>query len=396
MENHLSENGRILLVDDDLLTREMIMDILVSNGFEVQSAADGSEAFGIFQENDDFSLIITDLNMPVMNGMELLKKIREKDKERPVIILTGNSEVQVAMEAINEGANDYLLKDENIPNTILYSISRVVEKQKLIKMNNQLMGDLMQKNQDLEVATKVAEQERLKADQLLLNILPEKVAEELKEFGRVKPLNYSSVTVMFADLTGFTKYAWNMEPHRIVEELNHIFETFDKITMNSQSKIEKLKTIGDAYMCAGGLPEENNTHPVDICLAALRFQRAIKKLKKNEDGSEDWELRIGIHTGPVTAGVIGKTKSSYDMWGDSVNVASRMEGASVGGKINISEATWNLVKDFFVCEPRGEIEIKNRGKMSMYFLNSIVPEMSENGEGAEPGEKFFIKYKEMA
>ena len=392
----MSEKGKILLADDDFLTREVITDILKSGLYDVVTAENGRDAMDKYLNKDEYLLVITDLNMPEMDGMELLQRIREINPDQPVIILTGNSEVQVAMETINKGANDYLLKDENISNTVLYSINRVMEKQQLIFENRKLMDDILLKNRDLEEAKKVAEEERKKADKLLLNILPAKVAEELKEFGKVKPLNYPSVTVMFADLTGFTKYAWNMKPCDIVEELDVIFETFDRITVSSQSRIEKLKTIGDAYMCAGGLPETNNTHPVDICLAALQFQQGIEQLKsrkKDNSSVEEWKLRIGIHTGPVTAGVIGKTKSTYDMWGDSVNVASRMESTCVGGRINISEATYELVKDYFVCEPRGEVEIKNRGKINMYFLNSIQPELSLNGSGMEPSESFFGKYK---
>ena len=389
------ENKKILLIDDDFLTREVITEILLTENYKITSAVNGKEGLEKFSTEGPFQLVITDLNMPVMNGMELLIQVRKLNDDQPVIILTGNSEVQVAMEAINKGANDYLLKDENIASTITYSLNRVFEKQRLIAQNKKLMEDILQKNQALAVATEIAEIERKKADQLLLNMLPRKVAEELKEFGQVKPLNYESVTVMFADLVGFTKFAWKMQPQELVTKLNYIFEAFDNIT--AKGKIEKLKTIGDSYMCASGLPDVNKTHSIDICLAALKFQQAMEevKVRLSGQGNEEWKLRIGVHTGSVTAGVIGKTKSAYDMWGDSVNVASRMESACEAGRVNISAATYELVKDFFICESRGELEIKNRGKMDMYFLNKIHPDLSVDASGREPGEKFFQKYKKI-
>ncbi|HNE10395.1 MAG TPA: adenylate/guanylate cyclase domain-containing protein, partial [Leptospiraceae bacterium] len=242
-------------------------------------------------------------------------------------------------------------------------------------------------------AQEIINSEKEKSDKLLLNILPEKIANELKETGHVKPVLYDSVTVIFTDFKGFTKIASNMSPEELLEKLDMIFLQFDQIC--ERRKIEKLKTIGDAYMCAGGLPETNLTHPIDACLAAIEMQNFMNETKaiiEQISGEEFWDMRLGIHTGTVVAGVIGKTKFAYDVWGDAVNTASRMESNGSIGKINISHATYNKVKDFFECEYRGKIEAKNKGMIDMYFLLRIKPELSRDKEGIVPNDEFIDLY----
>lgn len=235
--------------------------------------------------------------------------------------------------------------------------------------------------------------EKDKSDKLLLNILPEVIATELKEKGEVKPTLYPAVTVMFTDFKGFTKIANKMPPEELIEKLDLIFLQFDQIC--ERRKVEKLKTIGDAYMCAGGLPAPNLTHAIDTCLAAIEMQNFMNETKKIVEmvsGEEFWDMRLGIHTGTVIAGVIGKTKFAYDVWGDAVNTASRMESNGFIGKINISNSTYELVKDFFICEYRGKIEAKNKGMIDMYFLLRIKPELSKDLIGIVPNEKFLELY----
>lgn len=246
-------------------------------------------------------------------------------------------------------------------------------------------------------AQEIINREKEESDRLLLNILPEKIANELKEKGSVKPVLYDSITVIFTDFKGFTKIASNMLPEELLEKLDMIFLQFDQIC--ERRKIEKLKTIGDAYMCAGGLPEINHTHPIDACLAAIEMQNFMNETKtiiEQISEEEFWDMRLGIHTGTVVAGVIGKTKFAYDVWGDAVNTASRMESNGSIGKINISHATYNQVKDFFDCEYRGKIEAKNKGMIDMYFLLRIKPELSRDEAGVIPNDEFMELYNKIS
>lgn len=238
-------------------------------------------------------------------------------------------------------------------------------------------------------------QERARAETLLHSILPDQVATELKHKGSVTPASIGSVSVLFTDFVGFTGIAETMSPWELIKELDGCFSQFDEICR--RNSLEKLKTIGDAYMCAGGLPVLNHTHPVDACLAALEFLAFMQGLQdiKSQMGLSFWRLRIGLHTGPVTAGVIGKAKFAYDIWGDTVNIASRMESSGTAGRINISGTTHELVNDFFECEYRGKVAAKNKGELDMYFLNRIRPELSEDAEGHIPNTRFREMYRTL-
>ncbi len=223
-------------------------------------------------------------------------------------------------------------------------------------------------NQLLTTKNKTIERERQRADTLLQNILPEKTAEELKTNGTVKPVYYESVTVFFSDFKNFTTIAETMSPEALVKELDEHFRLFDAIV--ARHGLEKIKTIGDAYMCAGGLPEPNETHALDTVRAALEMQQMLRELaaKKVAEGKSYFEMRIGINTGPVVAGVVGSHKFAYDIWGDTVNTAARLEQGGEPGKINISETTWEKVHEEFSCTFRGKLPAKNKGEIAMYFV----------------------------
>lgn len=234
---------------------------------------------------------------------------------------------------------------------------------------------------------KIIEDEKALSEKLLLNILPEETAEELKNFGYATPTHYDMVSVLFTDFKGFTKIAEKLTPQELVEELNQCFLEFDHII--DKYNLEKIKTIGDAYMCAGGIPVSNTTNPVDIVRAALEIKQYMEDLKEERDtrGEDYWELRIGIHTGQVVAGVVGKNKFAYDIWGDAVNTASRMESSGIPGKVNISGATYELIKDHFVCTHRGKIQAKNKGEIDMYIVEGekeSFPEATRNARQSEP------------
>jgi class 3 adenylate cyclase/Tfp pilus assembly protein PilF len=219
--------------------------------------------------------------------------------------------------------------------------------------------------------SRIIEKERKRSDNLLLNILPRDTAQELKQNGKVIAKRFESVSVLFTDFKGFTEVAEHLPPEKLVETIDFYFSKFDAII--EKHNLEKIKTVGDAYMCAGGLPFPSEDHAVRIVKAGieiLELVRGTQQLKSAEMAQLD--VRIGINTGPVVAGVVGTKKFAYDIWGDTVNIASRMESNSEPGKINISESTYNAVKDAFDCEYRGEIKVKNRGILKMYFVNEEV------------------------
>jgi adenylate cyclase len=218
---------------------------------------------------------------------------------------------------------------------------------------------------------RILDSQKQQIEHLLLNILPMEVARELRESGQATPRYYESVSVLFTDFKGFTSIAENLTPQEVVAELNDYFMAFDEIT--ESYNLEKIKTIGDSYMCAGGIPLINEDHPLDIIRAAIDIQRYMhmKNEKRRQTGLPLWELRVGIHTGPVVAGVVGKNKYAYDIWGRTVNIASRMESNGHPGEINISSATYELVKDVFQCNYRGKIHAKNVGDIDMYFVQGI-------------------------
>ena len=215
-------------------------------------------------------------------------------------------------------------------------------------------------------------QEKEKSDRLLTNILPESVAEELKEYGKATPKSIASATVMFADFRGFTKLSSEFTPDQLVTQLDYCFKAFDDII--SRNNLEKIKTIGDAYMAVAGVPEEDENHAVNACNAALEIVEFIEEWKKElqAKGHTPWEVRVGINSGQMVAGVVGKKKFSFDVWGDSVNIASRMESHGIPGKVNISSNTHELIGSGFSCEHQGKVEIKGKGIMDMYTVEAKV------------------------
>ncbi len=228
--------------------------------------------------------------------------------------------------------------------------------------------------------------ERDRAERLLLNILPERTAEELKKYGRATSKQFAHASVMFADFVDFTLLCEEMNPLDLIYELDAHFGEFDNIVIESVGHIEKVKTIGDSYMCAGGIPYANKSNPIDLTILGLQFQKYVKEQNelKRKDGKPEWKLRLGINTGPLITGVVGTIKFGYDIWGDTVNVASRMESSGEADKVNVSGTTYDYIKEYFDCTYRGEIPAKNKGKISMYFVNRIRPEYSEDEDGIFP------------
>lgn len=226
---------------------------------------------------------------------------------------------------------------------------------------------LYRRNKFIGRTKKIIEKEKARSDHLLLNILPHETAQELKEKGKVKAKRFDSVSILFTDFRNFTYYAENLTPEELVESVDFYYTEFDRIT--EKYGLEKIKTVGDAYMCAAGVPFPVKDHAIRAVEAACEMMEFVTHAKKLNEGKKTrFDVRIGINTGPVIAGVVGDKKFAYDIWGDSVNIASRMESSSENGRINISEYTYQLVKDNFDCLYRGEIEVKHKGMMKMYYV----------------------------
>ncbi len=256
--------------------------------------------------------------------------------------------------------------------------SRIEEQSKLLeeeKNNVVLQQELLQVEKD-------------NAERWLANALPEEVVRELKVNGKVEANAFDKVTVMFTDVVGFTNISRRMRPSRLVKRLDVLFKRFDELIQSND--LEKIKTIGDAYMCAGGIPIENSINPMNACIAALQIQDYMSKLKFDAiaNHSDYWEIRLGIHTGPVIAGIIGDLKLAYDIWGPTVNQAQQMEKFGAPGEVTISGTTFTLIEPYFECAPKGKVNIKGGIEVDMYSVLKIKPELSEKGEGLFPNNKF--------
>ncbi len=273
----------------------------------------------------------------------------------------------------------------------------MLKEEELFKQNRRMLGIterleqanalLESQKEEIEEQKNLIENEQEKSERLLLNILPFEIARQLKSKGTAGTRYYRHVTVVFTDFKDFSKNTKTLEPKDLVAILDDYFAKFDEIT--GKHYLEKIKTIGDAYMCAGGLPLRNKSNPVDAVLAGLEIADYMERLKKvKKEGIPCWDLRIGIHTGPVVAGVVGRKKFAYDIWSETVNAAARIESLGEINRVNISETTYNYVHEYFECTPRGEIEAKNVGKINMYYVERIKPEFSADLKGILPNEDF--------
>jgi adenylate cyclase len=230
---------------------------------------------------------------------------------------------------------------------------------------------------------------RERSDRLLRNILPSSVADELTAQGRIQPRYHESATILFADFKDFTRLTEALDPASLVEQLNHNFARFDEIV--ASARLEPLKTVGDAYLCAGGLPEPNRTHAIDACLAALQMQKFIGDANRQRQQLRlaPWQLRIGVKTGSVIAGVVGTRRFTYDVWGNTVNLAQRLEETCEPGRINIAGSTLHHVQGLFETEPRGKVAVKHMDALEMYFLDRIKPDLAADAAGCLPNERFW-------
>ncbi len=379
----------ILIISDNKDVISLIKDSFVD---EVQSylilvSKISGEVFDLIKEYKP-DIILLDINYgDDTKGLDILFDLREIDisVEIPVIVISNDN--RNIERAVIFGAADFL----KVPFDRLELTVRVKSILSLFKLIEGITGqarDLEEQSNELERQKNQLEIEKTKTDELLQNILPYEIAEQLKNKGAVKAKKYRMVTILFTDFVDFTKISSELEPEEIVKELSVYFRKFDEIT--EDHFIEKIKTIGDAYMAVGGLPLRNKSNPIDAVLAALEIQKFMKMYNdsRKAKGLTGWSLRLGIHTGKVVAGVIGSKKFAYDIWGDAVNTASRLETAGEAGKINISGETYEYIEAFFNCTYRGKISAKNKGEIDMYFVDGLKEKYRDLDDPTLPNEKF--------
>jgi class 3 adenylate cyclase len=347
--------GNLLVVDDDSMNREMLARRLQRSGFNITTAENGRIALELLKQRA-FDLVLLDIIMPELNGFHTLEFIKADPKLRhlPVIMLTALDEVDSTVRCIEAGAEDYVPKPFNT--IILHArINASLEKKRLRDQEQAYLSEL--------------QAERAKSDRLLLNVLPTAIADRLKQGERTIVDSFREATVVFADIVGFTSFSATIAPSRTVQLLNDLFSGFDKLAETYE--LEKIKTIGDSYMVVGGVPIARHEHAERCALMALDMLEVLHHF--NRRNSLNLDIRIGINSGPVVAGIIGTRKFSYDLWGDTVNVASRMESHSLPGVIQVSPSTHALLADKFILEERGKIDVKGRGVMSTYRLVGRKP-----------------------
>jgi class 3 adenylate cyclase len=350
LSNQPMPSARILAVDDDDLNRDMLMRRLDKLGYEVLEAGTGREALSKLKDGN-YDLVLLDILMPDLDGFQTLEfmKADPRLKHIPVIMLTALDDVESTVRCIEAGAEDYVPKPFN-PVILRARITASLEKKRLRDQEQAFLAQL--------------QVERTKSERLLLNVLPKAIAERLKAGQRTIVDSFIDSTVLFADIVGFTRISARQSPQRTVQLLNEIFSSFDRIA--EQLELEKIKTIGDAYMMVSGVPVIRADHAEVCAAAAFEILEAVKAFNRRHQ--LDWSIRVGMNSGPVVAGIIGTKKFAYDLWGDTVNIASRMESHGQPGQVQVSEVTRKLLEDMYDFEPMGVIEIKNSAPMPTYLL----------------------------
>lgn len=332
----------ILCVDDTPANLSLLSGLLKET-YTIKVATSGAKALELLAKSKP-DLILLDIMMPEMDGYETCRRIKASPlwKDLPVIFLTAKTESADIVLGFEVGAVDYVGKPFN-------------SHELLARVNTHLMIAKLNKENS----------------RLLLNIIPAAIAEQLKKNPGIIAERFDDVSVLFADIVGFTPLSAHLTPQELISLLNQVFSLFDSLV--EQEGLEKIKTIGDAYLVAGGLPDPQPDHLERMVRLALAMQSELKHLSDEQQlgiKSNGLQLRIGIHVGSVVAGVIGMRKFSYDIWGDTVNIASRIESHGIVDRVQVSEAVYERIKDCYSCEPRGNIELKGKGIMPLYLVNS--------------------------
>lgn len=342
--------GSLLVVEDNEANRVLLTRRLQRQGYEVWAAENGRQALELLRTRP-FELVLLDLVMPELDGYEVLDAIKSDPNLRdlPVIMISGLDEIESLARCIQRGAEDYLSKPFD-PVLLGARIGAALEKKRL-------------RDQE-QVYLRQLQEEQEKSERLLLNILPKPVAERMKQGQRTIADGFDEVTVLFADLVGFTALTLATPADQVVHLLNEVFSAFDLLA--DQHGLEKVKTSGDSYMAVSGLPTPRSDHAEAVAAFALDLEDELVRF--NQAYGTALRMRVGINTGPVIAGVIGRNKFIYDLWGDTVNTASRMESHALPGMIQVSPSTYARLQGKFALRERGPVEIKGKGTMTTYFL----------------------------
>ncbi len=373
----------ILIVDDKLENIRFLSNFLAKQGYQVRKAINGQAAL-MAAKTVSPDLILLDINMPGMGGYEVCEKLKLEPQTSsiPIIFLSAGDDIDDKIRAFQAGGVDYITKPFQLEEALvrIQTHLKVQSLQKKLQIRNeelqQTVTALQKAQAALEASEAALQESQEQSERLLLNILPLSIAERLKQDTSAIAEHFDDVTILFADLVGFTPLSTRIKPAELVNLLNEIFSTFDELT--EKHGLEKIKTIGDAYMVAGGLPVPKPDHAEAVAQMALDMQGAIAHFQAKY--SQQLQIRIGINTGSVVAGVIGTKKFIYDLWGDAVNVASRMESSGVPGKIQVTEATYERLKERYEFEKRGQVAVKGRGDMTTYWLvgDNLVQTNSTN------------------
>jgi len=354
----LGKMMRVLVVDDSRTLRKLLIRELNNIGIvQISEAEHGMDALDKVR-NETFDLMLLDMEMPELDGLGVLKVLKSTPSLNylPVIVVSGADQIEKTIECIQIGAEDYLPKPFN-PVLLRARIFSTMEKKRLRDLDKERIVQLQREKELLNI-------EQMKTDKLMLNILPRPIADRLKKGESNIAGSYPEVTILFSDLVGFTNMAAGKTASELVKLLNDLFTRFDKRA--EDLGIEKIKTIGDAYMAVGGLPIPRSDHADIVAEMALGMFDDLRDF--NAANQVKINMRIGINSGPVVAGVIGFTKFSYDLWGNTVNTSSRMESTSENGKIQVSAMSYDLLKSNFLFIERGMVECKGLGPIKTHFL----------------------------
>ena len=422
----------IVIAEDSRVPAMILKKALESRGHVVHWGANGALALALVREHRP-AILISDVEMPEMDGHALCRAVKSDADLRhiPVLMLTSLAATSDILAGLREGADAYVTKPYE-PEHILERIDHLlsqdpaadrpgeplgldyggerltldVTRRQLLNLLLSTYENILQQNsklaemhRNLADANRQVEESLRKTRELLYKVFPRRIADELADTGQSEPRHFEAVTVLFTDFVGFTKTAEAMSPRQLITDLDHYFLRFDQLL--AACGMEKLKTIGDAYMAAAGVPEPAGSHAIDAALFALGIREAVAAIGREQQaaGLPFFPIRIGLHTGPLVAGVIGQQRFLYDLWGDTVNTASRMESKGEPGRVNISATTHALVEPWFECTPRGRVEVKGKGDVEMFFLDRLKPEFSGDATGTvgnEPLRAALAKLREPA
>lgn len=339
---------KVLVVEDSVTVRKAVAFLIQKLGYTVITAENGKEGLEIIRKQN-IDLVLSDLYMPEMSGIELLQTIKEDQNlsHTPVIMLSGSEEMDAVVNCLENGADDYILKYPSNPVLIKARVNASIERKRL--------------RDNEELSRKKAEDEMKKSDELLKGILPPSIIKDLKTHSFVEPKRYDNVAVMFCDIVGFTAYCDKTEPEIVVADLQQLIEAFE--TQAMFYGVQKIKTIGDSFMATAGLLEKVDNPVLQCVECGLEMVNSIRNL--------EWEARVGIHVGTVVAGVIGQRQFLFDIWGDTVNTASRVESNGKDGFVNVSKAAWDIIQDKCIGKSEGFLNLKGKGEMEIFTIQNL-------------------------